>query len=132
MLRIRILIASDSALILKGVRRLLESEKGFDIVAEANDADATLKLVKTFHPTVVIYDLSMLARETLDYTAQLAKLNVPKLAMSFACDDQSREVADRSGACKLLDKCELATNLVPAVFAAFYENDPETARSGLN
>jgi DNA-binding NarL/FixJ family response regulator len=114
------------------VRRLLEVEKGFDIVGEAINADATLKLAKTFRPKVMVYDLSMLARERLDYSPQLAKLNIPKLAMSFTCDQASRQIADRSGASLLLDSCTLHTDLVPAILAAFYESDPECKRAGLN
>jgi len=61
-------------------------------------------------PDVVIFDLHM---------AEDAKLCLPagprRLAISFANDDEAKASADSIGAAQLLDKMELANELIPAI-----------------
>lgn len=54
----RVVIADDSVLLREGLVRLL-GEAGFDVVAQAGDADALLELVATHRPDVAIIDIRM-------------------------------------------------------------------------
>ena len=56
---IRIVIADDHQMFRQGLRRLLVSEDGLDLVGEAEDGHQLLELVAAHHPDVAIIDISM-------------------------------------------------------------------------
>jgi DNA-binding NarL/FixJ family response regulator len=55
---VRVVIADDSALLREGAVRLLE-EAGFDVVAQAGDAEDLLRKVRAHKPDVAIIDVRM-------------------------------------------------------------------------
>ncbi|CAI3944702.1 DNA-binding response regulator [Commensalibacter communis] len=57
--KIKILLIDDHALFRSGLRFLLETEKDFEIVGEAQDGLQGVKLANTLHPDVVLLDLDM-------------------------------------------------------------------------
>src|SRR5688500_8814113 len=62
---IRVVIADDSVLLREGVARLLE-ESGFDVVAQAGDADDLLRKVGAHKPDVAVVDVRMPPTNTDD------------------------------------------------------------------
>ena len=56
---ITIVVADDHHVVRSGLRLLLEGEEGFEVVAEAADADAALRTVLGYKPTVLVLDLNM-------------------------------------------------------------------------
>lgn len=54
----RVVIADDSALVREGAARLL-TEAGFDVVAQAADADELLRKVRAHKPDVAVTDIRM-------------------------------------------------------------------------
>jgi DNA-binding NarL/FixJ family response regulator len=56
---IRIVLADDHYLVREGVRRLLETEPDFDVVAACADLDSLLVAVETERPDVVVTDIRM-------------------------------------------------------------------------
>ena len=54
----RVVIADDSALLREGVARIL-TDRGFEIVAQATDADELLAAVRTHEPDVAVVDVRM-------------------------------------------------------------------------
>ena len=48
---IRIVIADDHAVVRRGLRLVLDSEEGFEVVAEASDSTARARYVRGHHPT---------------------------------------------------------------------------------
>ena len=56
---IRILIADDHLIIRQGLRLILETEEGFEILGEASDGAEALRLCADLHPDVVLMDLRM-------------------------------------------------------------------------
>lgn len=58
-LRIRVVLADDHAVVRQGMRRVLEADGGFEIVAEAGDLEAAQRYVRGHHPDVLVLDLNM-------------------------------------------------------------------------
>ena len=56
---IRIVLADDHSVIRSGLRVLLDQEKGFEVVGEADDANATRRMVEKRKPDVLVLDLNM-------------------------------------------------------------------------
>jgi DNA-binding NarL/FixJ family response regulator len=56
--RMRVVVAEDSVLLRNGVVRLLEME-GFDVVAEAGDAEELLEAVRLQRPDIAVTDIRM-------------------------------------------------------------------------
>jgi two-component system, NarL family, response regulator NreC len=56
---IKIVLADDHAVVRKGLRLLLDSEEGLEVVAEAGTADDALRYVRAHRPTVLVLDLNM-------------------------------------------------------------------------
>ncbi len=61
----RVVVADDSVLLREGVVRLLE-ESGFDVVAQAGDADDLLRKVNAHKPDVAVVDIRMPPTNTDD------------------------------------------------------------------
>jgi len=56
---IKILIADDHLIIRQGLRLILETETGFELVGEASDGNEALRLCRKLKPNVVLMDLRM-------------------------------------------------------------------------
>jgi chemotaxis response regulator CheB len=54
------------------LRRLLESEPGFEVVAEANDGMDAIRMAHDAHPDVLLLDVAMPRMGGLDTLAALA------------------------------------------------------------
>ena len=57
--RVRIAIADDHQIFRDGLRRLLESEPGFEVVAEAVDGIEASRIARDVHPDVMLLDVAM-------------------------------------------------------------------------
>ncbi len=63
---ISIVLADDHTVVRRALRVLLEEEPGFEVVAEAEDADAAVRYVRGHKPDVLILDLNMPGRLSLE------------------------------------------------------------------
>lgn len=61
-----IVLADDHTVMRNALRMLLDAEPGFEVVAEAGDAEAAVRYVRGHKPTVLILDLNMPGRSSLD------------------------------------------------------------------
>ena len=68
---IRVLLADDHALVLAGIRALVEELGGTQIVAEANNGRDAVALAKQHKPDLVIMDISMKELNGIEATAQM-------------------------------------------------------------
>jgi two-component system, NarL family, response regulator NreC len=56
---IRIVLADDHVVVRSGLRMLLDSDSGFEVVAEASNIEDTRRYVRGHHPRVLVLDLNM-------------------------------------------------------------------------
>ena len=63
---IRIVLADDHAVVRSALRMLLDAEPGMEVVAEAGDVDGAIRYVRGHRPEVLILDLNMPGRGSLE------------------------------------------------------------------
>jgi two-component system response regulator NreC len=68
---IRIVIADDHAVVRTGLRMLLDAESDFEVVAEAGDVDHAARYTRGHHPDVLVLDLNMPGRPSLEAIPEL-------------------------------------------------------------
>jgi two-component system, NarL family, response regulator NreC len=61
-----IVLADDHTVVRNALRLLLDAEPGFEVVAEAGDADTAVRYVRGHKPAVLILDLNMPGRSSLE------------------------------------------------------------------
>ena len=81
---IRVLIVDDHALVRMGIRRLLDDLPDMDVVAEAENGEMALSMVKLHKPDVVLLDMKMPGIDGWEVTRRLKKTspNVKVIAVT--------------------------------------------------
>ena len=77
---IRLLIADDHLIVRQGLRLILETEDGFELVGEASDGAEAVQLAGELHPDVILMDLRMPGMDGLAAIEQLAEKQ-PEIAV---------------------------------------------------
>lgn len=73
---IRVLLADDHTLVRAGIRGLLESIVGVEVVGEAGEGHEAIRLAEALRPDVVLMDVGMPALNGLEAAGRLASLDV--------------------------------------------------------
>jgi two-component system, NarL family, nitrate/nitrite response regulator NarL len=81
--QVRIAIADDHQIFRDGLKRLLESEPGFEVVAEASDGIDAVRMSQDIRPDVLLLDVAMPRMGGLDALAALAN-NGPRVILLTA------------------------------------------------
>jgi two-component system, NarL family, response regulator NreC len=68
---VTIVLADDHVVVRSALRMLLEAEPGFEVVAEAGDADSAARYVLGHKPTVLVLDLNMPGGSGLEAIPQI-------------------------------------------------------------
>jgi two-component system invasion response regulator UvrY len=115
---IKILIADDHTLVRKGIRRMLEEEDDFKVVAEASDGKEAVAKVKETQPDLVLMDVAMPGLDGIEATKQLTKNRKSKLhvlVLTMYADEHFAARLLRSGASGYVVKDAAPAELVDAV-----------------
>ena len=97
---LRVLIADDHPVFRGGLRALLSTDAGFEVVAEAAGGTEAVQLAAATRPDVVLMDLHMPDLDGVDATAQIVRENpeTAVLVLTMFDDDDSVFAAMRAGA----------------------------------
>jgi DNA-binding NarL/FixJ family response regulator len=70
---IRMLLAEDHTIVRAGIRALLQSLEGIEVVAEAGDGREAIRLIGIHNPDIVLMDIGMAGLNGLEATARITK-----------------------------------------------------------
>jgi len=91
---INIVISDDHALFREGLRKLLEAERGINIVGEAVDGEETVKVVRQLKPHVLLLDLSLPKLSGLEVLAELSKLELQTRTIMLTAAIEREQVVE--------------------------------------
>ena len=111
---IRIVIADDQELVRTGFRKILESEPGLEVVAEAADGGEAVEAVLLHRPDVVVMDVRMPRLDGIEATRQVSGIARVLIVTTFDLDEYVFE-AIRAGASGFLLKDAPAEELIRAI-----------------
>jgi DNA-binding NarL/FixJ family response regulator len=98
---VRVLIADDQHLVRSGFRMILESEPGFDVVAEAPDGREAVTAARRLRPDVALLDLRMPVMDGIAATGEIVgdpELPTRVLVVTTFDTDEHVYAALRAGA----------------------------------
>ncbi len=95
---IRVVIADDHSVVRRGLRQVLESEGGFEIVAEAGDIDGARRYVRGHHPDVLVLDLNMPEGSSLDAVPDILAQNPETQIVVLTMQDEPAYARQALGA----------------------------------
>ena len=96
--RRRILLADDHALVRAGIRVLLESLPGVEVVGETGDGLDAVERIRRDPPDAVLLDITMPGLNGLEVAASIARLGIPTRVLILSMH-ASPEYAARALAC---------------------------------
>jgi DNA-binding NarL/FixJ family response regulator len=117
---IRVLLADDQALFREGLRAVLSTYDGIDVVGEAPNGLVAVRLAEELRPDVVLLDMRMPVLDGAEATRRIVKLSpAPRIiALTTFDDDETVFEVLRAGALGYLLKDTQSAKLVEAIEAA--------------
>jgi DNA-binding NarL/FixJ family response regulator len=114
---IRVLLADDHAIVLEGLRALLDGEPGIRVVAATTDGAEVLKLVDQHKPDVVVLDLQLGAMKGTQLLSTLRQQPHPPkvLVLTAYTDGEALRSALDAGADGLALKTESPQQTLTAI-----------------
>ena len=117
MVRVRILLVDDDALVRAGLRMILSSAEDLEVVGEVDDGVRAVAAVREHRPDVVLMDIRMPELDGISATAAVRRLDAPPQVIvltTFQADEQVLS-ALRAGAAGFLLKDTPPAEIVAAV-----------------
>lgn len=113
--RRRVVVAEDEAIIRLDVVEIL-TEAGFDVVGEAGDGEAAVRLAEETRPDLVVMDVKMPVLDGITAAERIGRAGIAPVVLLTAFSQ--RELVDRArdaGAMAYVVKPFTASDLLPAV-----------------
>jgi len=114
---IRVVLADDHGILREGLKQLLASDGGFEVVGEARDGHEVMQRVRELEFEILVLDMSMPGRSGIELI-KLVKAEKPRLrvlVLSMHEEHQYAVRAIRAGASGYLTKEAASSRLVAAM-----------------
>jgi two-component system response regulator NreC len=118
---IRIVIADDHRILRAGLKTLLCSDPGLEVIGEATNGDEAIQKAQELHPDIVLLDIGMPGMNTLDTTRCLVQ-NLPDTrVLMLTMHEDSAMVQEylRAGASGYIVKRAAESELIDAIYAVW-------------
>ncbi|MFV0460535.1 MAG: ANTAR domain-containing response regulator [Actinomycetales bacterium] len=113
--RRRVVVAEDEAIIRLDLVEML-TEKGFDIVGEAGDGEAAVRLVEEMRPDLVVMDIKMPVLDGISAAERIVKARIaPVVLLTAFSQTELVERARDAGAMAYVVKPFTADTLLPSL-----------------
>jgi DNA-binding NarL/FixJ family response regulator len=115
--RITLILAEDHPVVLQGLRALLNADRRFTIVGEAENGREAVEMARIFRPDVILMDIAMPVLNGLEATRQILAANPAARVIVHSAhgDDEYIDSAIAAGAVGFLEKQTSAEFLARAV-----------------
>ena len=70
---IKVLLADDHTMVLKGLRFFLSTQNDIEIIGEAHNGRVAVELAETLHPDVILMDVQMPDMDGVEATVLIKK-----------------------------------------------------------
>jgi DNA-binding NarL/FixJ family response regulator len=119
MAKLRILLGDDHTLVRQGLRKILEEQPEWEVVAEASDGRQVVHQTLELEPDVVVLDIGMPLLNGIEATRQIARRlpQVSILILSMHAQEAYITQAMKAGARGYLLKDSADTELIRAITA---------------
>jgi DNA-binding NarL/FixJ family response regulator len=133
MMKTRILIADDHAMLREGMRNLLSQERDFEVVGEAANGEEAVGLARELKPDIIIMDIVMPKLNGVEATRQIRQLSPATAVLILTAYSDIRYIVEllEAGACGYLLKDAPGKEVVKAIRAVRSGEsvlDPEVTR----
>jgi len=114
---IRLMLVDDHDVVRTGLKTFLETQEGFQVVAEANNGLQALELVPQTHPDIVVMDITMPHMDGLEATRRLKALYPDCLVLALTVHEDKQYFFEMllAGASGYVTKQAAAEELVTAI-----------------
>jgi two-component system, NarL family, response regulator NreC len=116
-LKSKIMIVDDHAIVLHGLKELINSEPDLEVTLMADTAEHALEMLRDQRPDVVVTDISLPGLSGLELIKEITKqyADLPTLVLSMHDELVHGERALRAGAKGYLVKQEAPENVIKAI-----------------
>jgi two-component system response regulator NreC len=117
---VTVVLADDHELVRDGIRMVLEAEPDIEVVAQAGDAETAARYVLGHKPTILVLDLSMPGRPSLELMPQILESSPSTLVIVVTMQNEPAfaRKALQAGAKGFVIKQSAAHELITAIRAA--------------
>jgi DNA-binding NarL/FixJ family response regulator len=114
---IKILIADDHSVVIRGIKQILSEEKDMEILGEASNADEVMNLLYAQEWDLLILDITMPGKNGLDALIEIKqkKPDLKVLILSMHPDEEIAIRALKTGASGYLNKESVPEELIRAI-----------------